>query len=77
MCENIRRAFFDAYTISMEGNDISVSVGDKIQEFYFYQSFLNSDAVYAICALNNNTNKIIYCKMESFLKEVQKVVLPL
>ena len=64
----------NSFTIRMESNDISVSVGNEILEFYFYQSFLDSDTAYAVCAQNSNTNESIHWKIESFLKEMQNIV---
>ena len=67
----------NSFTIRMESNKFSVSIANEIREFYFYQSFLDSDTVYAVCTLNNNTNESIYWNIESFLKEVQNIVLSL
>lgn len=67
----------NSFTIMIERNDISISVDNEIQEFHFYQSFLDSDAVYAICTLNGNTNESIYWNIESYLKEMQNIVLSL
>jgi 4'-phosphopantetheinyl transferase len=67
----------NSFTIRMESNDISVTVGNEVQEFYFYQSFLYSDTVYAVCTLNSNAKESIYWNIESFLKEVQNIVLSL
>jgi 4'-phosphopantetheinyl transferase len=57
----------NSFTIRMESNDISVSVNNEIREFYFYQSFLDSDTVYAVCTLYGNTKESIYCNIEGFL----------
>lgn len=59
----------DSFTIRMEGNNINVIVDNEIREFYFFQSFLDSDTVYAVCTLNSNTNESIYWNIESFLKK--------
>lgn len=57
------------FTIRIEDNDISVIVDNEIQEFYFYQSFLDSDTVYAVCTLSSNTHENTYWNIESFLKK--------
>lgn len=59
----------NSFIIRIEDNDISVTVDNEIREFHFYQSFLDNDAVYAVCTLNSNTNKSIYWNIESFLKK--------
>lgn len=64
----------NSFTIMMESNDISVSVDNEIQEFNFYQSFLDGDTVYAICTLNSNTNESTYWNIERFLKEQPNIV---
>lgn len=67
----------NSFTIRIKGKDISVTVDNEIREFYFYQSFLDSDTVYTVCTLNGNTNESIYWNIESYLKEVQNIVLSL
>jgi len=64
----------NSFTVRIETNNINVIVGNKAREFYFYQSFLDSDVVYAICTLNNNANRIIYWNIENFLTEVKNTV---
>ena len=67
----------NSFAIRIRNNDISVSVDGEIQEFHFYQSFLDSNTVYAVCALNKNTKESIYWSIEDFLKEVHSIVLSL
>lgn len=64
----------NSFSVNMDQNDISVSVNNKIQPFSFYQSFIDSAAVYAVCTHNSNTNKGIYLNIEKFLKEVHDIV---
>jgi 4'-phosphopantetheinyl transferase len=59
----------NSFTIRIEDNDISVTVDNEIREFHFYQSFLDGDAIYAICTLSSNILKSTYWNIESFLKK--------
>lgn len=61
----------NSFTIRMENDDISVSVSNETQGFYFYQSFLGCNAVYAVCTIERNPNEIILLDVENLLKEVQ------
>lgn len=61
----------NSFTIRIEDNDISVTVDNEIREFHFYQSFLDGDAVYAICTLSSNIHKSTYWNIESFLKNCE------
>lgn len=65
----------NSFTIEIKHNDISVSVNNERQAFYFYQSFLNSDTVYAVCTLSSNINKSIYWNIENFLNEVHNIIM--
>lgn len=64
----------NSFTIGIKGKDISVTVGNEIQEFYFSQYFLDSDTVYAVCTQNSPTNESIYWNIENYLKEVQNII---
>lgn len=61
----------NSFTIRIKGKDISVAAGNKIQEFYFYQSFLDSDTVYSVCTLNSSIKENTHWNIPSFLRQVQ------
>lgn len=67
----------NSFTIRMEDNDICVTVGNEIRKFHFYQSFIDNDAVYAVCTLSSDTHESTYWNIENFLKEVQNIDLSL
>jgi len=56
----------DSFTIRVENNKINVTTGNKIQEFCFYQSFLDSETIYTVCTQNSNISESIRCSTESF-----------
>lgn len=63
----------NSFTIRMGNDDISVSVNNETRKFYFYQSFLDYDAVYAVCTLNGNINESIDWNIENLIKEAQGI----
>lgn len=61
----------NSFTIKLQSTDIQLIIDNAIQEFFFYQSFLDSDTVYALCTRNRNAGERIHWNMEIFSKETQ------
>ena len=66
----------NSFTISIKGNDISVSINDKVQECFFRLLIIDNTVICSVCTQNNNINESIrWGKPEDFLKEVKTIVL--
>lgn len=59
----------NSFSINIENDGITITTDNKTRKYYFYQSFLSNNAVYAICTLDDNTNEKVYWNIENILKQ--------
>ena len=59
----------NSFSIKIVDHNIYVSTTSDFRKYYFHQSFLDYNATYALCTLTGNSNKVIDCNIEQFLKD--------
>lgn len=57
----------NSFTVRIKSNGISVYIENKNQKLHFYQSFLDSDTVLAVCSPSSKINETIFVNIGSFL----------
>ncbi len=57
----------NSFTVRIKSNGISVYMKNKNQKLHFYQSFLDSDTVLAVCSPISKINETIFLNIGSFL----------
>jgi 4'-phosphopantetheinyl transferase len=61
----------DSFNITIEGHSINVSTKAGNAGYYFYQSRLDVDTIYAICTSNDIAGKIINWDIKQFIDKVR------